>query len=144
VSRKRKRGEYNCYNEEFRAKIAIYSIDNGVAKAARKKFSSDLSCTISETTVWSMRDQYIKLKKQDGQELLNLPTSPQGNPLMLGSMLDGEVQDWIKKVRINGGVINIRIVMAGAEAVITKHAPSQLTRYGGHSGFVQQYVQCEL
>ena len=60
---KRKRGDYNFYDDETRAKIARYSVENGVARAARK-FSSDLGKKVSETSVHSMRDTYLKLKKQ--------------------------------------------------------------------------------
>ena len=62
-TRKRKRGDYNFYDDETRAKIARYSVENGVARAARK-FSSDLGKKVSETSVHSMRDTYLKLKKQ--------------------------------------------------------------------------------
>ncbi|XP_071138526.1 uncharacterized protein [Mytilus edulis] len=61
-TRSRKRGDYNYYDDETRAKIAGYSVENGVARAARK-FSSDLSKKVSETSVRSMRDNYLKLKK---------------------------------------------------------------------------------
>ncbi|KAH3892228.1 hypothetical protein DPMN_016342 [Dreissena polymorpha] len=61
-SRKRKRGEYFNYDDEIRAKIARYAIDNGVAKASRH-FSADLAHNVSKTTVRSMRDQYVKVKK---------------------------------------------------------------------------------
>ena len=50
---------------------------------------------------------------------------------MLGE-LDTEVQKWIKRVRLNGGVVNSRIVMAGAEAIVTKLAKHKLEKYGGH------------
>lgn len=50
---------------------------------------------------------------------------------MLGS-LDSEVQNWIRQVRLNGGVINLRIVMAGAEAIVTKFDRKKLARFGGH------------
>ena len=40
--------------------------------------------------------------------------------LLLGNQRDGEVQDWIQKVQVHGGVINSRIYMAGAEAIVTK------------------------
>ncbi len=36
TSKKRKRGEYANYNEEIRAKIAVYAIENGMMKASRK------------------------------------------------------------------------------------------------------------
>lgn len=60
---KRKRGEYASYDDETRAKIARYAVDNGVAKAARK-FSGQLEHKVSESTVRSMRDIYIKQKKE--------------------------------------------------------------------------------
>ncbi|VDI72619.1 Hypothetical predicted protein, partial [Mytilus galloprovincialis] len=75
-SRKRKRGDYINYDEETRAKIARYAVDNGVARASRK-FTSDLGRKVSETTIRSMRDTYVKLKKK-------------GN-------FDTKVQDWIQR-----------------------------------------------
>ena len=63
TSRKRKRGEYNTYDDNTRAKIARYAVDNGVARASRK-FTADLGHKVSETSVRSMRDSYIKLKKK--------------------------------------------------------------------------------
>ena len=59
-TRKCKCGDYNFYD---RAKIARYSVENGVARAARK-FSSDLGKKVSKTSVCCMRDTYLKLKKQ--------------------------------------------------------------------------------
>ncbi|XP_063436557.1 uncharacterized protein LOC134717989 [Mytilus trossulus] len=88
-TRKRKRGDYNYYDDETRAKIARYSVENGVARAACK-FSSDLSKKVSETSVRSMRDTYLKLKKQGGGDIEVLPRSPRGNPLLLGH-LDNDV-----------------------------------------------------
>ncbi|CAG2250108.1 unnamed protein product [Mytilus edulis] len=61
-TRKRKRGDYNYYDDETRAKIARYSVENGVARAARK-FSSDLSkkdqtgCQLIPGGDWTMEQQ---------------------------------------------------------------------------------------
>lgn len=74
---------------------------------------------------------YCQFSFSVGTELSSLPHSPRGNPLALGA-LDDNVQDWIRKVRLNGGVINTRIVMATIEAIVTKFARSKLQRYGGH------------
>lgn len=130
ASRKRKRGEYSCYDDETRAKIARFAVDNGVAKAARK-FSNSLGKKVSETTVRSMRDSYVKIKKVSMTEPKDLPKSPRGNPLLLGN-LDSDVQSWVKNVRLSGGVVNSRILMAAAEAIVTKYAKHKLERYGGH------------
>ena len=43
-SKKRKRGEYQTYNETVRAKIAVYAVENGVMRATRIFF---LSLTLS-------------------------------------------------------------------------------------------------
>ena len=78
-----------------------------------------------------------------GTELATLPHSPRGNPLLLGD-LDTKVQDWIRKVRINGGVINARIVMAAAEAIVTKFARHRLERYGGHITITSTFAKSLL
>ncbi|WAR13000.1 hypothetical protein MAR_027180 [Mya arenaria] len=78
VQSKRKR-DYSSYDEETRAKIARYAIDNGLAKAARR-FTSDLNRKVSETTVRSMRDSYVKLKKTLGEEPTVLAHTHHGAP----------------------------------------------------------------
>jgi len=55
-SRKRKRGAYGRY-------IAKYAINNGVMKASRK-FTADMGAKVNESTVRSIRDAYLKVKKQ--------------------------------------------------------------------------------
>ena len=62
---------------------------------------------------------------------------------MLGKH-DDDVQDWIKRVRINGGVINNCIVMAGAEAIMTKLAKHKLEKYGGHVTITKTYARSLL
>ena len=50
---------------------------------------------------------------------------------MLG-YLDGEVQNWIRQVRLSGEDINLRSIMAGAEAVVAKLDRKKLARFGSH------------
>ena len=40
------------------------------------------------------------------------------------------IQDWIRKMRASGGIINGRIVMAAAEGIINKIDRSSATKYG--------------
>ena len=58
--KKLKRGQYSHYDDNTRAKIAQYAVDNGVSSAARK-FSKELGVNVSVTTVRIMRDAFIKL-----------------------------------------------------------------------------------
>jgi hypothetical protein len=62
---------------------------------------------------------------------------------LLGN-LDGDVQEWIRKVRLNGGVINSRIVLAGAEAIGTKFEKHKLERYGGHVSLTKSWARSLL
>jgi len=66
-----------------------------------------------------------------GGDVSTLPHSPRGAPLMFGD-LDSEIQTWVRRTRIAGGVMNVRTLKAGAEAVITRHARHRLKKYGGH------------
>jgi hypothetical protein len=60
---KRKRGEYIQFHDSTRAKVARYAIDIGPSKAARK-ISAELKQTVSESTVRSIKQAYLKRKRQ--------------------------------------------------------------------------------
>ena len=60
---KRKRGQYNHYDEVLRAGIGRYAQTHGVTNAQRH-FHEDLGVKVSESTIRSMRDQYRKLKEK--------------------------------------------------------------------------------
>ncbi|KAH3719194.1 hypothetical protein DPMN_062026 [Dreissena polymorpha] len=81
------------------------AIDNGVAKALRH-FTANMVKKVSKTTVRSMRDQ--------------------GGPTMLGEC-DEAVQTYIKNIRLQGGVVNLRTMKGAAKA-----ARHRLQKYGGH------------
>ncbi|XP_041364431.1 uncharacterized protein LOC121379845 [Gigantopelta aegis] len=63
--KKRKRGEYQNYDENVRAKIAVYAIEKGVMKATRK-FSTELNKKLSESTVRSMKKAFLKEQTRTG------------------------------------------------------------------------------
>ena len=50
---------------------------------------------------------------------------------MLGVELDSAVKEYIKALRMVGGVINNNIVMAAAEGIVTPRDKSLLVKYGG-------------
>jgi len=56
--KKRKRGTYNAFDSERRAKIARYAVDNGVMNAARR-------FTVNESTVRNLKKQFLHMKKSD-------------------------------------------------------------------------------
>lgn len=80
-----------------------------------------------------MRDQYVKLKKKIGADSATLARSPRGAPTVLGDQ-DEAVQKYIRQVRLKGGVVNVRTVLAAAEGIMTKNSRHKLKKYGGHIG----------
>ena len=141
-SRKRKRGQYQTYDEETRAKIAKSAIEIGVTKTA-VKFSTPHR-KLNESTVRSMRDSYKKLKsKNQLQTVVTLPKQPRGAPLLLGEH-DAKVVDWVRNVRMLGGVINKRIVMAAAQGIMQKFARNRLVQNGGHITITQAWAKSFL
>ena len=64
--------------------------------------------------------------------MTSLPTEPQGRPVLLGQVLDADVQEYVRSQRAVGGVINTAIVRACAEGIILARDRSVLVKYGGH------------
>ena len=54
-----KRGNYNNYSPEVRAKMARYAVENGIQNAARK-FTIELGSPINESTIRSINSSYFK------------------------------------------------------------------------------------
>ena len=74
-SRKRKRGNYNNYDDETRCKIAKYTSLHGNTAAARH-FSKELDMKINEASVRNMRKQLTaRLKSKPNQPVTKLTTN---------------------------------------------------------------------
>ena len=65
TSKKRKGGEYNNFNEEERDKIGRLGVEDRVARATRG-IMVDTGMKVSETTVRSILNQYVRMRKASG------------------------------------------------------------------------------
>ena len=118
--KKRKtRGKYATYSDQQRAAIGNYASENG-PKKARKRFIAEFP-NLNESTVRYFRrlyQQQIKEAKKDNPlPVTVLPTQPRGRPPLLLE-LDAKLINYLQAVRKKGGVINIHVVRATAEALI--------------------------
>lgn len=130
-SGKRKRGEYSHYDSEQRAKIGRWACENGNASAV-KHFSKSMGKPINESTVRSLKKQYLReVNRTPEKRITSLEKGKVGRPLLLGQY-DSEVMSYIKKLRSTGAIVNRRIVIAGAKGIIQQRAPSLLRENGGH------------
>ena len=122
------------YSPRERAQIGKYVMEHGVSVTART-FSRKLKVQLSETTVRSIRDGYLKELKQqrqtdDLEQLQRFPERPHGRPLLLGRNLDQKLQLYIRRVREGGGVISSKIVLAAARGIILSYDRSKLAENG--------------
>lgn len=122
-----KRGQYSSYDEVLRSKIGRYAAMNGNS-AAVKHFTSELGRPVSESTVRSIKKQYIQASKQATGDVITLPHGNRGRPLKLGDF-DISVQTYVRKLRISGGIVNRTIVIAAAKGILKSHDPSLLNSF---------------
>lgn len=129
-SRKRKRGNYERFSPETKAKIARYAINHGASKAARY-YSTTLNKNVQESTVRRFKTAYLlESKRNDGSPITALTPQKRGRPPLLGN-LDEDVQDYIKDLRISGGIINTNIVRCIGRGVLLHKDKFQLEEFGG-------------
>lgn len=122
-----KRGQYAVYDEVLRSKIGRYATMNGNS-AAVKHFTSELGRPVSESTIRSIKKQYVEAFKQAKADVKTLPHGNRGRPLKLGDF-DASVQTYIRKLRIAGGIVNRTIVIAAAKGIVKSHDPSLLNSF---------------
>ena len=131
--KRRKRGKYNYYEPEVRAKIAKHACLHG-NNSAIVKYSKDLGHSVSESSVRNIKKVYLnKLKTvQDPNDIVSLPHATQGRPLLLGELVDSKVAGYIHALRLAGGIVNRSIVQAAAKGILSHLNPSSLQEHGGH------------
>ena len=132
-----KRSQYLVYTEEEKFKIEKQGAEMDVTNTIRffqKEFSD---CPLKESTVRTWANKYkkelaLRSKLDKEMEIAKLGNEKRGPPLLLGKELDMQVQEYVKSLRENGGVVNSAIVMVGAEGIVKSYDSNLLKENGGH------------
>ena len=126
--RRRKRGRYHHYTPKVRTKMAKYASEHA-NKAAATKFSRQLEYSV---TIRNIKSAYLrKLRSEkDPNNNVALPHGSVGRPLLLGKALDSKVAEYIKALRIAGGIVNRSILVAAAKGIVMHESPAQLKEHG--------------
>ena len=103
------RGKYGTYTELERARIGSMQQKMEQHELVSEVFKKN----VPETTVRRLKCEYIsqlneKRKSSNNKdcEVSKLPTKPRGRPLLVGTVLDKAIQDYINALRSTGGVVN--------------------------------------
>ena len=113
---RKRRGVYNYYEPDLRAKIGRYAAENG-NKAAVSHFKVKLGRMIPESTVRGMKSIYLR-ELESGKDPLEVTQLPHqaARSLKLGEY-DGMVKEYIHALRRAGGIVNRSIVVAAATGI---------------------------
>ena len=136
VERPRRRKAYTAFTAEQRATIGKFASEHGNA-AAVKKFKADFEDNqFGESTIRLFKKRYIeelKKVKHSGAtvpEVRSIASRKRGRPLTLGDM-DTKVQAYIKALRKAGTPVNMNIILAAADGVVTAVDRTLLKRNEG-------------
>ncbi len=132
-----KRGQYLVYTDEEKCKIGKRAAEMGVTSTLRFYQKEFADRPLKESTVRTWATKYkIEMAQRSRfgkeMEIAKLESAKRGPPLLLGKELDMQVQEYVKNLRDNGGVVNSAIVIAGAEGIIKSHDSNLLKENGGH------------
>ncbi len=142
---KSKRGLYEKYTAEDRARIGKKAAIDGIASAMRY-FSTRGYTSLKESSVRSWKQQYLKEisnLKREGKDtsVKAIESKKRGRPLKLGEELDKQVRAYLKAFRENGAVVNAAIAMACAQGVIKAHDSNLLECNGGHISLTKTWAK---
>ena len=140
--KKKKRGHYNVYTADQRARIGQYAQEHGIMPAVRK-FRNEFDRPLQDSSVRSMRKAYVEARRHlpdEEVELTELPTKDRGRPLMLGEY-DSEVVEYVEALKRNGVQINHQIVMDAARGVLLHHDKNKLKEFGGPIAITRKWSE---
>ena len=132
------RGEYRVYSGKEKAEIAKRAAVYGISATIRHYAKIDPKRVLPSSSVFDWKKQYqqeVQKRKREGEEdfeITALPCKKRGRTLLLGNVLDGRVQSFIRDMRCHGAVINTAVVMGCAEGIVSHHDSNLLAGNGGH------------
>ena len=131
--------QYYSYTSQQRANIGRYASHHGPTAAAQH-FTKLLGHPVPESTARTFRDLYCNelesSRKRHAESpptipISELPPRKRGRPLLIGDF-DSPVQGYIRMLRLSGGAVNARVVVAAARGLIIARNHSLIVDYGGH------------
>ena len=126
------------YSGKEKAEIAKRAAVYGISTTIRHYAKIDPKRVLLSSSVFDWKKQYqqeIQKRKRKGDEdfeITALPCKKRGRTLLLGNVLDGRVQSFIRDMRCHGVVINTAVVMGCAEGIVSYHDSNLLAENGGH------------
>ena len=131
-----KRKGYQEVSLELKTKIAKYALVNGVQSAVNK-FKNKVPNPPRNwhNTVRDWKEGYqqelLRKRKVGSLEDVVLPVKKRGRPLLVGEILDKQVQMYIKELQKGHCIVNTAILISAAQGIVMAHDANLLSCNGG-------------
>ena len=94
-----------------------------------------------ESTVRNFKKAYLtKIREGISVSSIVITSKSRGRPLLLGE-LDAKVQEYIRKLRLAGGIVTSSIVIASAKGIVYHYNKALLPEHGGNLILSRKWVQ---
>ena len=139
-------GKRHPYLKEQKAVIARYAANHRIVQVIRQ-FSKDLpENSLKESTIRGWKKTYLKelsSQRKDGKDatIKKLLEKITGHPLILGDVLDKEIQAYIQETRKLGGVVSARIAIACATGILQRRNSNLLAVNSGHVVLMKEWAR---
>ena len=60
------------------------------------------------------------------------PQKKRGRPYLLGEELEAKLQQYLKQAQLEGGPVNLRVLVAAVRGILLAYDKSRLQEFGGH------------
>ena len=144
-----KRGRYDFFSPENKAKVAKYASENGVTASLHHFKQTGEFNNLKESTVRGWVKQYrSELRPAAGESastgtacIKKLCENKWGRPLLIGEDLECQVQEFIREVRSSGGVVNTAITLAAAKGIVLAKDANMLSQNGGYLNLTRDWAK---
>ena len=126
----KKRGTYQKYSGDVKAKIGNYAAANGTS-AAICYFKSDFP-NLKYTSVCEWKNAVAALTRKSHEMVETLEEKKRGRPSLLPEDITSHLTKYIHAIRDAGGIINTAIVIAAGLGIVKNVNPGLLECNGGY------------
>ena len=121
---------------ELKTKIAKYALENRVQSAVNKfknKVPNPPRNWHNTVRDWKEGYQYelLRKKKVGSLEDVVLQVKKRGRPLLVGKILDKQVQMYMKELQKGHCIVNTAILISAAQGIVMAHDANLLSCNGG-------------
>ena len=129
-------------------KVAKYAAEYGVTLSLRHFKESGEFSNLKKSTVRGWVKHYRKELVATRVNLTGhvagvseLPEKKRGRPLLVSEDIEDQVKEYIREIRVSGGVVNTAITLAAAKGIVLGKVANMLAENGGYLDLTRDWAK---